>query len=236
MEEKKSKVVSNKRQIARLVQLMQEHPDLGKGVCGKAQGKSRWELIAAELNSLGPPMRSWEKWLKVWTDLKSKTKKKCSQNRMEYQATGGGTNNVHTFSAIEEAIISFLSIDAYIDPPGEEIGMGNVVVQSRIGGRTEIVEDEQENEVPERSVSCEIQERAALQATPARMSKNISEKEKRLALLEKQIDIQSKHFKALKRNTLGIKKSVVNIEGYMRRLVALNFEAVTLKQEKLEIE
>ncbi|XP_067622736.1 uncharacterized protein [Eurosta solidaginis] len=164
MEEKKSKVVSNKRQIARLVQLMQEHPDLGKGVCGKAQGKSRWELIAAELNSLGPPMRSWEKWLKVWTDLKSKTKKKCSQNRMEYQATGGGPNNVHTFSAIEEAIISFLSIDAYIDPPGEEIGMGNVVVQSRVGGRSvEIVEDEQENEVPERSVSCEIQERAALQ-------------------------------------------------------------------------
>ncbi|XP_036320071.1 uncharacterized protein LOC118734459 [Rhagoletis pomonella] len=63
--DKKSKVVSNKKQLARLVELMQKNSDLGKGICGKVQGKASWERVAVELNSLGPPMRSWEKWLKV---------------------------------------------------------------------------------------------------------------------------------------------------------------------------
>ncbi|XP_036325427.1 uncharacterized protein LOC118738602 [Rhagoletis pomonella] len=67
-------------------------------------------------------MRSWEKLLKVWTNLKSKTKKKVSENISDFPATGGGQNNLHTLTPLEEAVVNFLKYDICLNPPGEEIG------------------------------------------------------------------------------------------------------------------
>ncbi|XP_055905173.1 uncharacterized protein LOC129940753 [Eupeodes corollae] len=100
-----SKAITNKKQMEILVRLVEENLDIAKGVCAKSQAKPRWEKFASELNGEGPPMRTWEKWLKVWTDFKFNTKKKMSQNKVEQKATGGGPNKLHTFSQLEEAVI-----------------------------------------------------------------------------------------------------------------------------------
>ncbi|XP_055903247.1 uncharacterized protein LOC129939299 [Eupeodes corollae] len=120
------KVVSNKKQLERLVSIMEGNPDIAKGICGKAQAKKRWDRFTTELNSIGPPVRTCDKWIKVWADLKFKIKKKKTENKTEIQATGGGPNRLHTFSNLEESVIGLLSIDASIDPPGIEFGQEEI--------------------------------------------------------------------------------------------------------------
>ncbi|XP_036322029.1 uncharacterized protein LOC118736028 [Rhagoletis pomonella] len=102
---------------------MEENPQLAKGICTKLQAAKKWEDIALELNCLGPPIRTTAKWIKVWADMKSKTKKKMSQNKAEYRATGGGPNRLQSHTNIEEAIIGLLELDACVNPPGAEFGL-----------------------------------------------------------------------------------------------------------------
>ncbi|XP_055902777.1 uncharacterized protein LOC129938957 [Eupeodes corollae] len=114
-----SKAITNKKEMEILVRLMQ---DIAKGVCVKSQANPRWEKFASELNGDDPPMRTWEKWLKVWTGFKFNTKKKMSQNKVEQKATGGGPNKLHTFIQLGEAVIKMLDINTVVDPSGVELG------------------------------------------------------------------------------------------------------------------
>ncbi|XP_036335024.1 uncharacterized protein LOC118745616 isoform X1 [Rhagoletis pomonella] len=216
----RSKVVSNKKQLGRLVQLMQDNQDLAKGICGRTRGKPRWEAIAVELNSLGPPLRSWEKWLKVWTDLKSKTKKKISENRAEFRATGGGPNSLHILTPLEEGVASFLRYYICSDPPGQEIGH-NAIVQSE--------------EIPEEQVACgsdyitisgedcEMRETqdteiSEVHRTPRRRKvANSTANDRRIALLETQVNNHAKHFEAMEESANNVKKSLKYIESSVRK-------------------
>lgn len=62
---RRSKIVSNKNQLARLVERMEENPDFAKGVYSKPLMSKKWGEIAVELNSLGPPERDSAKWQTV---------------------------------------------------------------------------------------------------------------------------------------------------------------------------
>ncbi|XP_067648230.1 uncharacterized protein [Eurosta solidaginis] len=81
------------------------------------------EEITAELNCLGPPVRETKKWMKVWADMKSKTKKKMSENMVEYRATGGGPKRLNAYTHAEEAIMGLLQLHTSVDPTGEEHGL-----------------------------------------------------------------------------------------------------------------
>ncbi|TMW49525.1 hypothetical protein DOY81_005388, partial [Sarcophaga bullata] len=67
----------------KLVSLMEENPQLAKDICSKMQGE-KWEEITVKLNCMRPPVRTTTKWIQVWADMKSKTKKKVTENRAEY--------------------------------------------------------------------------------------------------------------------------------------------------------
>ncbi|XP_067619997.1 uncharacterized protein [Eurosta solidaginis] len=116
-----SKVVSTKQQIERLVSIMEKNSHIAKLTCTKVQVTKKWDDITVEMNCLGPPVRTTKKWIKVWADMKSKTK--MSENILEYRATGGGPNRLNIFTHSEESITGLLSLQTSVDPPGQEHGL-----------------------------------------------------------------------------------------------------------------
>ncbi|XP_073825386.1 uncharacterized protein [Musca autumnalis] len=67
------------KQFRKMVELLQKNPNVAKGRSGglgKIIVREMWSKIAQELNRLGPPTRTEDGWIKVWTDYKFKIKKK----------------------------------------------------------------------------------------------------------------------------------------------------------------
>ncbi|XP_055641281.1 uncharacterized protein LOC129778416 [Toxorhynchites rutilus septentrionalis] len=95
---------TNKDQYSRLVDLLEEQPDIAKGFA-KCNASPYWNSVAAELNSLGPPTKDSTAWKKVWFDWKSNTKRKLAHNRREQFATGGGPSKFIELTALEERVV-----------------------------------------------------------------------------------------------------------------------------------
>lgn len=51
--------------MEKLVNIMKANPDIARGVYKRSQISEKWEQYTSELNSLGPPVRNGDKWLKV---------------------------------------------------------------------------------------------------------------------------------------------------------------------------
>ncbi|XP_055377869.1 SAFB-like transcription modulator [Condylostylus longicornis] len=132
----RTKIVSNKRQIARLVELMKQNLDIGRGLISRPNAKKRWERFTVELNSLGPPKRNSEKWQRVWSDLKRKVKRKLNDNKEELMTNCGELNNCYQFSKTEEDVINILQLQVWVNPSGEIFGLDN-----KDTGKTSIAEE-----------------------------------------------------------------------------------------------
>lgn len=50
-------------------------------------------------------------------------KKKLLENKKEILSTGGGPNNLHVLTPLEEKISEFLCLNQCVDPPGQELGL-----------------------------------------------------------------------------------------------------------------
>lgn len=55
---------TNKNQYSRMVEALEEHPDIAKGFARFDAGPF-WESLAVDLNSLGPPLKDTASWKKV---------------------------------------------------------------------------------------------------------------------------------------------------------------------------
>ncbi|XP_050338578.1 uncharacterized protein LOC126765037 [Bactrocera neohumeralis] len=218
-----SKVVSTKQQLEKLVALMEENPQFARGICTKVQAATKWEGFALELNCLGPPTRPAAKWMRVWADMKSNTKKKLSQNKAEYRATGG------------ESIIGLLEFDACINPPGAEFGLG-------ISGDVEPQLSTPPNPTPhpqaENSEESEVEFHSKAHKLPARKKRPIKKynKAERLRLLDSQTNAQKQYYEEMV-STLGeIRKCAEEKVEYQKKQYELNKNAtevmLQLKREK----
>ncbi|XP_055915413.1 uncharacterized protein LOC129948437 [Eupeodes corollae] len=219
-----SRIVSNKKQLERLVELMEENPELAKGICAKPVLTKKWEDIALELNSLEPPERDSAKWQRVWADLKCKIKKKNSQNKIELNATGGGSNKLHRLTDTEEAVSRLMHFPACVDPPGVEFGLNSTSFL--------IEEDEGVGEISamdtkEVVTAVQVIEVIAASTNPNRKNKatfkDTNEKE-RMALLEKQTSAQEKFYDNMSNlmsnidtNLQIMKSSIQNTEYYAKK-------------------
>ncbi|XP_039968542.1 uncharacterized protein LOC120780315 [Bactrocera tryoni] len=230
-----SKVVSTKQQLEKLVALMEENPQFARGICTKVQAATKWEGFALELNCLGPPTRPAAKWMKVWADMKSKTKKKLSQNKAEYRATGGGTNRLQGFSNTEESIIGLLEFDACINPPGAEFGLD-------ISGDVEPQLPAPTNPTPHpQAEESEVEFHSEAYEPPARKTRPIKKcnKAERLRLLDSQTNAQKQYYKEMV-PTLGvIRKCAEEKVEYLKKQYELDKNAtevmLQLKKEKLRV-
>ena len=147
----RTKVFSNRSQLEKLVSLMETNPNIARNIIKKSEAKAQWENFTTQLNSLGPPIRDAETWMRVrttlsltltltlslqnliyihifqvWTDLKAKTKKKKMENEKEYKATGGGPNRIHVLTPLEETIARVINLERVINPPGRDFGIQSI--------------------------------------------------------------------------------------------------------------
>ncbi|XP_055904992.1 uncharacterized protein LOC129940627 [Eupeodes corollae] len=107
------KVITNKTQYQRLLDLLQENPEIAQGYtkATKEEVAAFWDTVKEELNSLGPPLKDASSWRKVWLDWKAYIKRKLVENKKEIKATGGGMNRTHSFSDLEEIVIKLTGLE-----------------------------------------------------------------------------------------------------------------------------
>ncbi|XP_037947147.1 uncharacterized protein LOC119679066 [Teleopsis dalmanni] len=113
-------MISNKKQIMALVSNMKKYPAIAQGSCKSDMVKYTWQIITNELNSLGPPIKTWDKWVKVWIDLKAKTKKKLIKYRANSLSNKRNPKKLHVLTVTEDAINHILSLKCEINTPSGE--------------------------------------------------------------------------------------------------------------------
>ncbi|XP_055902068.1 uncharacterized protein LOC129938487 [Eupeodes corollae] len=128
-----------------MVELMEQNPEVARGMLSKVDLGKKWEAIAVELNSLGPPQRDSTKWQRVWIDQKTKIKKKVTKNKIETIATGGGPNKTIRLTDDEEAVSRLMRFNACVNPPGVEFGLQltNLTDEGVIADKDEAVQVEE---------------------------------------------------------------------------------------------
>ncbi|XP_037930398.1 uncharacterized protein LOC119665172 [Teleopsis dalmanni] len=159
---------------------MEKYPDIAKGICNKARSRPTWEKIAVELNSLGPPIKTWDKWVKL-------KQKKIAANTAQFKLTGGGPSLVQTLSPMEEAIDNLVDLNQSTDPKGFELGLPNEV------NNFEIVEEQNAE-----NGGAESEDEVYLPPT-SKKRKKVASNQTRLELLKAQTNAQELFYKDVSR-------------------------------------
>ncbi|XP_046807326.1 uncharacterized protein LOC111689910 [Lucilia cuprina] len=124
---KRTLKITTTEQFEFLCREIKKYPEIAsnKPVFGgsKAKIEGIWADITAKLNGLGPPQREVGEWKKVWAELKSRTKKKLSENHKSLTGTGGGPYQEDTLSPLEEMVDEAINIRSAALPPGNAIGL-----------------------------------------------------------------------------------------------------------------
>ncbi|XP_021709465.1 uncharacterized protein LOC110679358 [Aedes aegypti] len=114
---------TNRDQYAKLVEELEEQPDIAKGFA-KFNTDPFWSNLAEDLNSLGPPTKTAEKWKRVWGDWKSNIKKKLVSNRKEQRSTGGGPCKIIELSSLEERVVDMAGLTAAVEGIPDSVPFG----------------------------------------------------------------------------------------------------------------
>ncbi|CAH0602944.1 unnamed protein product [Chrysodeixis includens] len=81
-------------QVAALMDFMQEHSDVAKGLLNSGLERedleSQWRDLTSTLNSMGGAVKSVDKWKQTWRDLKSNTKKRALKQQQSLPDTNIG--------------------------------------------------------------------------------------------------------------------------------------------------
>ncbi|XP_022822573.1 uncharacterized protein LOC111353696 [Spodoptera litura] len=113
---------SSFEQLSVLIQFMESHGDLSKprpGPQGRINSEQLWLELTNILNSMGGGVqKTADKWKKVWTDWKTKTKKKYLHIRQQSSGTGGGPNTHIQLTAIEERVMAVIGVSAVVGLAG----------------------------------------------------------------------------------------------------------------------
>lgn len=236
---------------------MEKKPYLAKGYnkgLNKINTKDEWNEVAEELNSIGPPFRTGEGWLKVWGDFKFKLKKKLSHNKAESHATGGGAFKQFALSPVEEAAVSLLQLRSIVQHK-EPFGLKRARSSSpkQVLSADEVfdivIEETVQTSTPAKKCKKNISGTTgdlSLIEEPCSFSKtfpnaysdenvdpNNSKKVRKnrecekLKLLEKQVEYQ-------KEISSELKKSLTEIEKYTRRIYKIKEEKLKLFKEELK--
>lgn len=210
------------KQFETLVNFMMQNESLAKGYhknTERAQIKEKWNDLKRKLNTIGPPSREAEGWMKVWADLKTGVKKKLVFNKAESQATGGGTFKQKVLTPLEESVAGLLQMNSIINPgPGIGIQSASISLDEEIHGG-DINSDASEVEIVLPSQTNATSNR--------KRSRNTKAIEKQ-SLLEEQVKVQTELYNK-------VKKSLSEIERYSRKTYKLQEEQLRIKKQNLLI-
>ncbi|XP_055843351.1 uncharacterized protein LOC129910112 [Episyrphus balteatus] len=243
-----SKVVSNKRQLKRLVELLQVNLDVAKAVCTKYTAQRKFVEFAKELNKLGPPQREWHKWMRVWGDLKCKIKKKKTNSMAPINLPDGTVvNNWCHFTELEEAVIEMLDLNTY-DIQAED-------QKEELEESISIISTEDEDEVKLECMDFEEEIMKSLEEEVGKPTFIKTEPEEEYdtppiietvprpirlptdsytKILEEQILAQKEFYKRMIDLMGDMKRSMSNIEDYIKRSNQQKDDLLELKRLKLK--
>ncbi|XP_058127711.1 uncharacterized protein LOC131291216 [Anopheles ziemanni] len=134
-----------KDQMEKLVQIMEQNPEVAKGICSNPS--AFWGEVCKELNPLGPS-KDKTGWRKAWADKKSNVKKKYTQMVQERNKTGGGIAASCTFTDIEERILNVTNIKTNAEGVEDTICIGVPVGHQK--GDQQLAQDFHLEELPPR--------------------------------------------------------------------------------------
>ncbi|KAJ8729247.1 hypothetical protein PYW08_000828 [Mythimna loreyi] len=84
-------------QVTALMDFMQEHSDVAKGLLNSGLERedleAQWQDLTTTLNSMGGAVKSVDKWKQTWRDLKSNTKKRALKQQQSLCDTSGGLSS-----------------------------------------------------------------------------------------------------------------------------------------------
>ncbi|XP_075981831.1 uncharacterized protein LOC142980389 isoform X2 [Anticarsia gemmatalis] len=97
---------------------MESHGDIARpqqGAQGRIRAEQLWQELGELLNAVGSGViKTIDKWKKVWTDWKAKTKKKALAIRRHADGTGGGPSSKQTLTPTEQRILSIMGLNAVV--------------------------------------------------------------------------------------------------------------------------
>ncbi|XP_017475228.1 PREDICTED: uncharacterized protein LOC108365647 [Rhagoletis zephyria] len=209
------------QQFEKLVELMQNNPDVAKGMGNFGSSKKSraelWEKFAAELNAIGPPMRNGREWNKVWLDYKQKLKKQISTNRRETVATGGGPYVQQSLTPLEQTVDELLHLQEAVNPSGSTFGAN--IQETEGNDRNDSSQPEAQDEEMDLSAT----------STQARRRMTVEDRENiRLSALERQSEVQE----VLCSRVSGIEKRLEEISRYARKTYEIKKEKLNLLKMK----
>ncbi|XP_073830328.1 uncharacterized protein [Musca autumnalis] len=249
--------VTTRKQFDKMVELLQENPNLARGYSSglqKTNIKEEWNKISTKLNALGPPVRTGEGWMKVWADFKFKLRKKLVTNKAESRATGGGPFQQCTLSATEEAASSLLQLDTIINASSRSICIPQSTSLQQQSTEEEQMADLLVTDIldiedsctlapscpnsstmnqPEEEISIVEQEIPSAstrrnEQVPSISTKRAKKSDHKNELLEEQLKIQTALY-------TDVKRSLSEIERYQRKTYKLNEEILKLKSREFKL-
>ncbi|XP_055637199.1 uncharacterized protein LOC129775936 [Toxorhynchites rutilus septentrionalis] len=120
--------VTTRKQFELMIEVLEKYPAVAKGLkfaeyagFGKDPYYEVWNELAASLNSVGPPVRKMQEWMKVWNDLRLKVRKKLEHNQTEMKVNGGRPNRLMFLSSYEKQVAKLLSFQKPYEAPSPEL-------------------------------------------------------------------------------------------------------------------
>lgn len=110
-----SKLRASPEQLSLLIEFMESHGDLSRaqmGLQGKVQSEGLWQELAEILNTVDGGGDTADKWKWVWSNWKTKTKKKASVINRDIHGTGGGPSMGKPLSRLEERVLRIIGVSS----------------------------------------------------------------------------------------------------------------------------
>ncbi|XP_050558751.1 myb/SANT-like DNA-binding domain-containing protein 4 isoform X1 [Spodoptera frugiperda] len=111
-----SRLRASPEQFSLLIEFMESHGDLSRpqmGLQGKVRSEGLWQELAEILNAVGGGInKTADKWKRVWSDWKTKTKKKASVINRDIHGTGGGPSRGKPLSRLEERVLRIIGVSS----------------------------------------------------------------------------------------------------------------------------
>ncbi|XP_072935006.1 uncharacterized protein [Epargyreus clarus] len=107
-----SRLRASREQFLIMIDFMETNGDLSRpqpGAQGRQRMETQWNELTELLNSTGAGVQKQaDKWKRVWSDWKTKTKRKASLMNRDTNSTGGGPSTIKALTPLEERVLRIM--------------------------------------------------------------------------------------------------------------------------------
>ncbi|CAH1970762.1 unnamed protein product [Acanthoscelides obtectus] len=102
-----------------LIDFLEDHPELVSqkqtNQYTSADARKLWVELSEKLNAIPGATKQWTEWRKTWTDMKTRAKRKKSENKKEASQTGGGPSSAESLNEIDDKVLEIMGGEILIE-------------------------------------------------------------------------------------------------------------------------